>query len=234
MNRRVSIVVPVLNEGAVIEELLLALQSLRGLGHELIVSDGGSRDDTLVRAAPLADKVLSGPPGRAVQMNLGASFATHAVLWFVHADTGFQDPPGKILSSILEGSMHWGFCEVRLRAGHPAYRVIEWMMNRRSRFSRVATGDQGLFVTSALFRRVGGYPAIPLMEDIALSKALRNFSRPRVIGGRLSTSARRWQRHGIMRTVLLMWRLRLAFFFGASPWRLARQYRLCSSPTRES
>lgn len=234
MTVRISIIVPVLNEGAVIEALLLTLQPLRDLGHELIVSDGGSKDDTLKRALPLADKVLSGPPGRAVQMNLGAAFASGERLWFLHADTRFAGSPGVILSAILNNAVPWGFCEVRLRAGQVVYRLIEWMMNWRSRLSRVATGDQGLFVTRELFRQVGGYPAIPLMEDIALSKCLRGLFRPAVIDEPLTTSARRWQRQGVIRTVLLMWRLRLSFFLGVSPWRLADRYRLCSSPTRES
>ena len=225
---------PTLNEGAVIEGLLRELQPLRRLGHEVIVSDSGSDDDTCARARPLVDRLLQGAAGRAAQMNRGAAVARGDILWFLHADTRFPVPVEKCLPAFSPAPDTWGFCRVRLDAPQRGFRVIEWCMNRRSRFTRVATGDQGIFVARDLFQQLGGFAEIPLMEDVELSKRLRQQAAPQVLAGPLLASARRWQRGGILRTVLLMWRLRLAYFLGAPPQRLAEKYRLCSSPTRES
>jgi rSAM/selenodomain-associated transferase 2 len=229
-----SVVVPTLNEGAVIESLLSALQPLRESGCEIIVSDGGSTDATCERALGLCDRLVSGGPGRAVQMNRGASVAEAGWLWFLHADTRFTEPLSRLPGIFKSTKRDWGFFRVRLDAPGWRFRVIEWMMNRRSRFSRIGTGDQGLFVRHRVFQEIGGFADIPLMEDVEICKRLRGVSRPRVLDVPLLTSARRWQRHGVLRTVLLMWRLRLAYFLGVSPERLARQYRACSSPTHES
>lgn len=234
MSARLSIIVPTLDEGAVIEELLGALQPLRALGHEIILSDGGSSDDTCARAAGLVDNVVCGSAGRAAQMNRGAATAVGDVLWFVHADTRFVLPVVDTLADMLSGTAQWGFHMIRLDARPKVFRVIEWLINRRSSFSRVGTGDQGLFVRRDLFEQVAGFAVIPLMEDVDLSKRLRKRHDPQVMKSPLLSSARRWQQHGIARTVLLMWRLRLAYFLGVSPQRLAAHYRLCSSPTRES
>ena len=221
---RVSVIVPTLNEGAVIEGLLQELQPLRRLGHEVIVSDGGSDDDTCVRAGPLADRLLQGAAGRAAQMNRGAAVARGDILWFLHADTRFSDSPETSLPTFSPGRDAWGFCMVRLDAPQGWFRIIEWFMNRRSRLTRIATGDQGMFVARDLFQRLGGFAEIPLMEDVELSKRLRQLAAPQVLAGPLLTSARRWERGGILPTVLLMWRLRLAYFLGAPPQRLAEKY----------
>lgn len=234
MSIELSIIVPTLNEGAVIESLLRELQSLRKAGCELIVSDGGSADQTCALASPLVDKVVSGAQGRALQMNLGAEAAAADWLWFVHADTRFMQPPIEYLELFRQMSSDWGFFAVRLDSHGVAYRLIETLINVRSRFSRVGTGDQGLFVRRVLFEQLHGFARIPLMEDVELSKRLRRLSAPRFVSRPLLTSARRWQHQGMVRTVLLMWRLRLAYFLGVSPQRLAKHYGLCSSPTRES
>jgi rSAM/selenodomain-associated transferase 2 len=229
-----SIVVPVRDEGAVIERLLAALQPARAAGHELIVVDGESTDDTRERAVLHCDRLLVSPPGRARQMNAGARVAGGDWLWFVHADSGFPEGVMAALSRLSACKAGWGRFDVRLDDPAPVFRVIETAMNWRSRLTGMATGDQGIFVRRALFEQVGGFPEIPLMEDLALSKRLRRSGRPACLRPPLHTSARRWRRYGVARTVLLMWRLRLAWFLGADPAVLARRYASCSSPTRAS
>jgi rSAM/selenodomain-associated transferase 2 len=232
---RLSVVIPALNEGAVIAGLLKDLQPLRELGCELIVVDGGSGDNTRELARPLADRVLVSEPGRALQMNRGAATASGDWLWFVHADSRLLCEASRYLQAIVDGPSPWGRFDVRLDVRGRVFRLIETMMNLRSRLSGIVTGDQGLFVRRDLFERSRGYAGIPLMEDIELSRRLRLQLRPHCVHGlRLGASARRWQRHGVLRTLLLMWRLRLAYFLGAEPAGLAKVYRQCASPTQES
>ncbi|HHW76378.1 MAG TPA: glycosyltransferase family 2 protein [Xanthomonadaceae bacterium] len=222
---RISIVLPVLNEGAHVAPCLRALQPLRGQNCELILVDGGSRDRTVTLAEPLADQVIVSPRGRAVQMNVGARRAGGDILWFLHADSLPPPDAVSLMSAALEQSERgWGRFDVRLSGRQPLLRVVESLMNLRSRLTGIATGDQGIFVRRALFERIGGYPPIALMEDIALSRLLKRHSRPVCLRQRLTTSSRRWERDGIVRTILLMWRLRLAYFFGADPEWLARIY----------
>ena len=216
---------PILNEEAQVAACLGALQPLRGQNCELIVADGGSRDRSVALAGPLADRVVVGPRGRAAQMNAGARQANGDILWFLHADSL---PPPDALSLIraaLAGRERgWGRFDVRLSGRRPSLRMVEFSMNLRSRLTGIATGDQGIFVRRDLFERIGGYPPIALMEDIALSRALKRYGRPACLRQRVLTSSRRWERDGIARTILLMWRLRLAYFLGADPDRLARSY----------
>ncbi len=230
---RLSIVIPTLDEGEVIATLLTALQPLRSMGGELILVDGGSRDRTCEQAASLVDCLVFSPAGRALQMNRGAQAAKGEWLWFVHADTRLVERPADYLAAILASRAGWGRCDIRIDGAQPIFRVIERMMNWRSRLSGIATGDQGLFVRRTLFKQLGGFADIPLMEDIELCRRLRARERPNALSLRLQTSARRWQRQGVWRTLVLMWRLRLAYFLGGDPERLARDYRQCSSPTRE-
>ena len=228
-------IVPSLDEGRVIVPLLESLQPCRVEGHELILADGGSGDRTVELAAPLVDRVVHAPRGRALQMNAGARHARGGILWFLHADSTVS--PGMVEAiqrALAEKDRRWGFFDVRLSGSRPSLRLVEFMMNRRSRLFAIATGDQGLFVTRDAFEAAGGYPGIPLMEDIALSKRLKRLSRPTRPPGRVGTSSRRWEREGVARTVLLMWRLRAAYALGADPARLARRYRPCSSPEAES
>lgn len=223
---RLSVIIPALDEQAQIGRLLLDLSGLRSAGHEVILVDGGSRDETLTIAAPLVDRAIKAPCGRASQMNAGAAQAIGDVLWFVHADTRVPPDAGERLLQACRAGHLWGRFDVRLSGRSPALRVIEGLMNLRSRLTGIATGDQGIFVTRAAFERAGGFPAIPLMEDIALSRALRRRARPHCIRRPLlQTSSRRWEERGILRTVLLMWRLRLAYALGAAPADLAERYR---------
>ena len=226
MRRHISIVIPALNEAAAITRTLQRLQAMRGRGHEVIVVDGGSGDDTVARAEPLADRILHSERGRAAQMNAGAAAAMGDIVWFLHADTLAPDNGDlHVLAALADPTSLWGRFSVRLSGRHLLFRFIEAMMNLRSCLSGIATGDQGIFVRRGTFTAVGGYPRQPLMEDIALSRRLRRLGRPRCLRSRLVTSSRRWGQRGVVRTVMLMWRLRFLYMLGADPARLARQYR---------
>ena len=215
-----SVIVPALNEATGIAQCLEALAPLRAGGHEVIVVDGGSEDRTREIAAALADRVLVAPRGRARQMNAGAAAARGAALVFVHADTRLPPDADRSIARALE-TRAWGRFDARIESGHPLLRMVACAMNLRSRLTGIATGDQAIFVRRADF---AGFPEIALMEDIAFSKAMKRRSPPACLRERVTTSARRWERGGVLRTVLLMWRLRLAYFLGASPEELARRY----------
>jgi len=220
----VSIVMPVLNEAAEIEAALLALTPYRRRGVEVIVVDGGSNDGTAALATPLADRVLEGERGRAVQMNAGAVAAHGDVLLFLHADTRLpDDADGLVLDGLARSGRIWGRFDVRIDGGG-LLGLISFLMNWRSRMTGIATGDQAMFVSRMVFDAAGGFPEIALMEDVALSARLKRLGKPLALHARVTTSPRRWRKHGTLRTVLLMWRLRLAYFFGSEPATLARRY----------
>ena len=220
-----SIIVPALDEAEGIERALAPLQAMRARGVEVIVVDGASRDATKARAAALCDRVLDAPRGRASQMNAGARASRGEVLVFVHADTGLPErAPEAIGAALAATGRAWGRFDVRIEGGGPLLGLVGAAMNLRSRVTGIATGDQALFVRRAAFEAVGGYPEIALMEDVALSAALKRVSRPACLRERVATSGRRWERRGMLRTIALMWRLRLAYALGADPQRLARRY----------
>jgi rSAM/selenodomain-associated transferase 2 len=222
---RLSIIIPTLNEAPNIEAALERLQPLRGRGHEVIVVDGGSEDGTAALARPWADRVIESACGRARQMNAGAREARGDVLLFLHADTRLPDDADRlILQTLEESGRGWGRFDIRIEGQHPALGIVAWFMNRRSRLTSVCTGDQSIFVRRELFLRVGGYPSIDLMEDIALSKLLRRHSRPLRIAAPAATSACCWEVGGVWWIVVLMWWLRLCFFLGASLVHLRRVY----------
>jgi rSAM/selenodomain-associated transferase 2 len=223
--RRLSIIIPVLNETGTLSATLQLLQPLRQRGHEVIVVDGGSRDNSVEQARTLADRVICSTRGRALQMQAGAAVAQGDVLWFLHADT--LPPPQSdrlILEALEQDSVCWGRFDVRFAEPRPMLRLVASLMNIRSRLSGIATGDQGIFAKRGCFERAGGFPPIPLMEDIALSRTLKKHSSPACLQHYLHTSARRWLEHGIVRTIVLMWGLRLGYFIGISPQKLARYY----------
>ncbi len=221
---RLSIVIPTLDESPRIGFLLNDLEPIRAKGHEVILTDGGSTDATRDLAGPRVDHLILTGRGRARQMNAGAAAAAGEVLWFLHADSRIPpQAPWRLLDACREGGL-WGRFDVRLSGASRLLRVVEWSMNRRSRFTGIATGDQGIFVTRNAFELAGGYPEIPLMEDVALSRTLRRRARPVCLRTRIMTSSRRWEERGIVPTILLMWRLRLAYALGADPHRLARLY----------
>jgi rSAM/selenodomain-associated transferase 2 len=205
---------------------LAALQAARGQDVEVVVVDGGSNDGTLARAEPLADQVTAAPRGRASQMNAGAAIARGDMFLFLHADTRLPASGVTLVQEALSNAGRvWGRFDVRIDSRNPMLWLVARMMNLRSRWSGIATGDQAIFVLRADFDRIGGYPDIPLMEDIALSRALRRIGPPVCLSTPVITSARRWERHGVLRTILLMWRLRWAYFRGADPADLAISYR---------
>ena len=222
---KLSIIMPVLDEGEGIAAALDALADLRALGTEVIVVDGGSRDATVQRARMRADRVISASRGRALQMNAGAEKSSGDVLLFLHADTRLPaDAEHIVLNGLQRSGRAWGRFDVKIGGRNPLLAIIARLMNIRSRLTGIATGDQAIFVRREAFRAAGGFAAIPLMEDIALSKRLKRVSRPLCLRECVVTSGRRWESHGVLNTVLLMWRLRLAYFFGADPQALARRY----------
>jgi rSAM/selenodomain-associated transferase 2 len=221
----ISIIIPTLNEAEEIAACLTHLQPLRAAGHEVIVADGESSDATVALAIPLADQVINASPGRASQMNAGARIARGNILLFLHADTRLPPEADRLIVAGMERSgKGWGRFEARLSGRHPLLRVVERMMNWRSRLTGIATGDQGIFARREWFETSGGFPEIPLMEDIELSRRLKRLGAPLCLETPVITSSRRWEKHGILPTIFLMWRLRLAFYLGVSPANLVRRY----------
>jgi rSAM/selenodomain-associated transferase 2 len=221
---KLSIVMPVFDEAAEIEAALQALAPYRQRGVEVIVVDGGSSDSSAERARVLADRVIAALRGRSLQMNAGAAAAQGDVLLFLHADTQLpENADGLVLDGLARSGSAWGRFDVRFDGGG-LLRVVAAMMNLRSRATSIATGDQAMFMTRAAFDKVGGFPPIALMEDVALSARLKRAGKPLALRARVTTSARRWRAQGTLRTILLMWRLRVAYFFGSDPNGLAKAY----------
>lgn len=223
MTIKLSIVIPVLNEAEGLADCLQTLQALRS-DCELIVADGGSTDTSPTLAAPLADKVVAAPRGRAKQMNAGAAEATADILLFLHADTALPDRAVDRIFDAVNRGWRWGRFDVGFDDPMAIFKLISSLMNLRSRLSGIATGDQAMFVTRQAFAAVGGFPDIALMEDIALSARLKKIGNPCCLRDKVTTSARRWRKNGVCQTIFLMWRLRLAYFFGADPEHLAARY----------
>jgi rSAM/selenodomain-associated transferase 2 len=221
----VSIIVPVLDEAAGVADVLDALAPLRTQGHEVIVVDGGSADDTVALSRSRADRVLDAPRGRARQMNAGAAAANGAVLLFLHADTQLPaGAAGLVHGAISQGAV-WGRFDVRITGQSAMLPVIARCMNWRSRLSGIATGDQAIFVRRDVFERVGGFPDQPLMEDIEISRRLRAIASPACLRDCVQTSGRRWESRGVWRTIVLMWQLRWRYWRGVPADELARAYR---------
>ena len=217
---KLSVIVPTLNEAAQIRDLLEALAPLRARGHEVIVVDGGSSDGTPRLAEGWCDRVLSAARGRALQMNIGARHAIGDAFVFLHADTRLPPNADRLIERALV-QHRWGRFDVRIEGGQRLLKVVAWAMNLRSRLSGIATGDQAIFVRREDF---GGFPEIALMEDIAFSSGMKRLGAPACLREYVTTSGRRWEARGVVRTIVLMWRLRLLYFFGVRPESLARHY----------
>lgn len=225
MTKRLSVIVPVLNEASGVAATLDALAPLRAEGHELIVVDGGSADGTAALCRSRADRVIDAPRGRARQMNAGAAVAQGAVLLFLHADTQLPPAASCLVQAAMAGGAVWGRFDVRIAGGSRMFPVIARFMNWRSRLSGIATGDQAMFVRRDAFERVGGFPDQPLMEDIELSRRLRAIASPACLHACVQTSGRRWDSRGVWLTTVLMWRLRWRYWRGVPAEELASAYR---------
>lgn len=222
---RLSIIIPTRNEQAVIETTLVSLQPLRQAGHQIIVVDGHSKDKTVTLAENLVDRCITAPCGRARQLNMGARIAERNILLFLHADTVLPPQADHLIVQALTTHLSdWGRFDVKLSGQARLLRIVEWLMNKRSCLTGIATGDQAIFVKRNLFEKVNGFPDQPLMEDIEISWRLNQFSKPICIKQPVITSSRRWEEKGIIRTILLMWGLRLGYFLGLSPNYLHKLY----------
>lgn len=217
---KLSVIVPALDEAGGIAATLGALAPLRQRGHEVIVADGGSSDGTPALAAPLADRVIAAPRGRARQMNAGVAAATGDGLIFLHADTRLPEDAERLVATAL-AARAWGRFDVRIEGRSPLLGMVAWCMNARSRLTGIATGDQAIFVRRGDFP---GFPDIALMEDIAFCKVMKRHCAPACLRAKAVTSGRRWDERGALRTIVLMWRLRLAYALGARAEDLARRY----------
>ena len=218
--QRLTVIVPTLNEAHGIRASLEALAPLRARGHEVIVADGGSADATARLARGHCDQVVHAPRGRALQMNAGAQAARGDALVFLHADTRLPAQADAAILAALESHL-WGRFDVKIDGDHALLKVVACAMSLRSRLTGIATGDQAIFVRREAF---GGFPEIALMEDVAFCKAMKRRARPACLRETVLTSGRRWESRGVLRTIVLMWRLRLMFFLGARPDDLARIY----------
>lgn len=219
-----SIIIPVLNEAAQIAARLQDLRVQMGSGWQIIVVDGGSTDDTVQQARAGCDQLVQSARGRSTQMNAGAAVAAGELLVFLHADTRLPVDVAEQMQVFLQSGRQWGRFDVQLDGDHPLFRVIAFMMNVRSRLTGIATGDQVFFMRREFFQQLGGFAPIPLMEDVEFSRRACRISRPWCSRAQVTTSARKWQQNGILRTVVLMWWIRLAYFVGVPPSVLHRWY----------
>jgi len=223
---RFSIIVPILNEMGQLPDLFAHLLPYQRSGCEVIFADGGSDDGSVKLVEVAGFSVVRAPRGRAQQMNAGAAQAHGDVLIFLHADTRLPSAALSYISRALTvDNRCWGRFDVRITGKAFMLRVIGNMINWRSRWTGIATGDQAIFVNRAIFEQLHGYPAQPLMEDVELSKRLKKFSHPACIAHNVSTSGRRWETYGVWHTIVLMWKLRFAYWRGVDAAKLAKVYR---------
>ena len=220
---KISIIIPALNEAG---QIAHSIERARATGpHEVIVVDGGSDDETASIAEKCDCHVLRSPPGRAVQQNLGASRATGDVLLFLHADcwlaTGALEQVETALTDLRVGG---GAFRQHIEARGLLYRLLEAGNALRVRCLKLPYGDQGIFVRQSVFKDVGGFPDVRLMEDVLLMRRLRRRARLVLLPGPLNVSARRWQRYGVIRQTARNWSLLVAQRIGMSPNRLAGFY----------
>jgi rSAM/selenodomain-associated transferase 2 len=223
---QLAIIVPVLNEGLILPLTLERLLPFRARGAEVILVDGGSEDGSIEIARRTGVTVLNSARGRALQMNAGAQAASSKILVFLHADTELPPDADRLIDGALRDSRHiWGRFNVCIQGRFRILAVVSMLMNWRSRLTGIATGDQAIFVARSAFEKIGRFPEQPLMEDIELSKRLRALARPVSLRACVIVSGRRWETHGVWRTIFLMWRLRWAYWRGVPAIELANAYR---------
>ncbi len=221
---KLSIIIPTLNESNQIKSCLDKLQLLRKQGHEVIVVDGGSIDDTTSLSLPLSDHVIQAQKSRSIQMNAGAKIASGDYFLFLHADTSLPAVTHELFIKLNQDKEKWGRFDVALSGRQFLFRIIEQCMNLRSRLTGIATGDQVIFVKKELFDEINGFPEIALMEDIAISKLLMKHAKPVCLNDKVLSSSRRWEQNGISKTIFKMWILRLLYFFNYDTNKLAKIY----------
>ncbi len=219
----VAVVIPVLNEAAL---LPAAIERCRQLSaDELVYADGGSTDGTREIMQAAGVHWVASKPGRATQMNLASASCKSDVFLFLHVDTSVYSGHIDAIRQVMQDeTIAGGRFDVRLSGHHPALRVIEHMINLRSRLTRISTGDQAMFIRRSVFERLGGFPEQPLLEDVELSRWLKRAGKIACLRQQVETSSRRWEANGMVRTVLLMWLIRLRYWLGADPARLHRLY----------
>jgi len=221
---QISIIIPTLNESESIDKTLNSLLAILKEGNELIIVDGGSNDDTLLKCKKYTDKIYTANKGRAIQMNAGVDKATNDILLFLHADTLMPINFIAEILAALKANNKWGFFKVKFTSRHLLLRLVSTLMNARSCLTKIATGDHTIFIEKELFEEIGGYKEISLMEDIELSLSLKKHSKPYCVNAFVTTSSRKWESNGIIKTILLMWKIRFLYFFGVSPQKLVNIY----------
>jgi rSAM/selenodomain-associated transferase 2 len=221
---KISIVIPVLNEANTINTVLTRILGTSNL--EVIVVDGGSQDETVALAQSVGVKVIAATGGRASQMNAGAGVATGSVLLFLHADTHLPPAFDTLVRQVLQntGTIAGAF-ELRIDAELWGIRLIEKMVNLRSHFLSLPYGDQAIFLKTSTFKKIGGFPNLPIMEDFELMRRLKRYGKIAIAPAPVLTSGRRWQKLGVVRTTLINQLIIISYFLGVSPAKLARWYR---------
>lgn len=233
---KVSIIIPVLNEG---KKIKLCLDGIKKISNvEVIIVDGGSEDETVAIAQSLGIKVLSSPPGRATQMNIGAAAATGDILLFLHADTRLPNNfdtmilqalspfPGSNLGTSKSQNTIAGAFELKIDGEMPSLRIIEKMVNLRSRYLQMPYGDQAIFLKASVFQAIGGFPNLPIMEDFELVRSLQSWGKIEILPAPVVTSGRRWKKLGVLKTTLINQLIILGYFLGVPPDQLASWYRI--------
>jgi rSAM/selenodomain-associated transferase 2 len=221
----VALVVPVLNEARLVEELACSLDALAHRA-EVVVVDGGSTDGTRDQLASRARsfRVIDAPRGRARQMNVGARATSAPVLLFLHADTRLPDGAVELACDAVARGAVGGCFKLRIASADLRLKLAAHIINARSRFIHSATGDQAIFARRSTFEQLGGFRDLELCEDLDLTRRLRALGPIALVDAAVETSARRWERGGVSRTIALMWALRLSYHLGIDPSKLRRLY----------
>lgn len=222
---RLSVIIPVLNEAGLIPDCIPSWKDLERHGAEVLLVDGGSGDHTVALLTQAGLPVITAPRGRGLQLRRGAEQPSGEILLFLHVDTRLPDGALDLLRQTIQGDRCWGRFDVRIDSPKRLLAVVSFAMNLRSRLTGIATGDQAMVMTRWAYEQTGGFAEQPLMEDIDLSARLKRLAPPVCLRPPVSTSARRWESHGVVSTILLMWALRLAYWLGVPPTALARFYR---------
>ncbi|MEP0753123.1 TIGR04283 family arsenosugar biosynthesis glycosyltransferase [Trichocoleus sp. Lan] len=222
---RISIIIPVLNEAAdTIRSTLASVRNVKNV--EVIVVDGGSQNETVALVQSWGVKVLFSTAGRACQMNAGATAATGDILLFLHADTSLPLGFEKLVPlTLAQSGTVAGAFELKINSPMRSLRLVEKMVNWRSRFFSLPYGDQAIFLKASVFHDIGGFPDLPIMEDFELIRCLRRLGRIAIVPTPVLTSARRWHKLGVLRTTVINQIVILGYFLGVSPSQLVKFYR---------